>query len=295
VNDRPPDAPRREGLLIGLDDKFVPAAGALFASIGRHGCLPPGFPVVAVARELSEASVASLDRHARAAGLDLRVHLLAGGGDYGAVNDRYVASCYRLELDRVCRGLDRVLYLDCDLLVLDDLRPVLATALGGRTVAAVGNPPPLNRMGLAVRRRLVPPGRRDAPYFNAGVLLVDVERWAGEDVGPRAREIVNAHPDLRCLDQDALNVVLVDDWAALPSEWNVPAGDIRENPGWEMITRLDPGAGAEAERWVELQGRASILHFIGYPKPWHDGYAYPEHARLYETYRSAAAAVAGGG
>ena len=81
----------------------------------------------------------------------------------------------------------RVLWLDCDLLVLGDLARLWETALGGNSVLAtkdlfvhtVGA-----RFGVACHQELgINP---DAEYFNAGIMLIDVERWRSENIAARA-------------------------------------------------------------------------------------------------------------
>jgi lipopolysaccharide biosynthesis glycosyltransferase len=48
---------------------------------------------------------------------------------------------YRVLLPELLPVLDRVLYLDCDLIVTDSLDPLLDVDISGHLVAAVTNPP----------------------------------------------------------------------------------------------------------------------------------------------------------
>ncbi|EKM59540.1 glycosyltransferase family 8 protein [Phanerochaete carnosa HHB-10118-sp] len=104
--------------------------------------------------------------------------------------------------------VERVLYLDADVLVRADLRALWNTDLGGKPIGAtadVGHP-----MGHADVER--------GPYFNAGVLLLDLAK-----VRAVLRELFDAcrqRKDSLHRDQDALNVVFRDEWHPLDLKWN---------------------------------------------------------------------------
>ncbi|HXP73324.1 MAG TPA: glycosyltransferase family 8 protein, partial [Stellaceae bacterium] len=125
-----------------------------------------------------------------------------------------------LMADLLPRELDRILYLDGDILVRGELQKLWIVDLRGRTVGAVVDLPRYqfnHRLGL-------PP---DAPYFNAGVLLIDLRRWRQLDIGSRCLAFAREHPSrLQWWDQCALNFVLHDDWISLDRVWNFQSMDV---------------------------------------------------------------------
>jgi lipopolysaccharide biosynthesis glycosyltransferase len=88
-----------------------------------------------------------------------------------------------------------------------------------------------------------------APYFNAGVLLIDRARWAAADLSARALAFAQAHPD-RCLfaDQSALNAVAGGHWSDLSPRYN-----------YQSVHGL-----ADLARII----RPVLWHFAGPYKPW---------------------------
>lgn len=81
----------------------------------------------------------------------------------------------------------RVLWLDCDLLVIADLVRLWETPLRGNGVLATQDlfvPTVGARFGVACHRELGI--SRDAEYFNAGIMLIDLARWRSENVAARA-------------------------------------------------------------------------------------------------------------
>ena len=122
----------------------------------------------------------------------------------------------RLLIDRLLpTDIGRILYLDCDMIVRGDIKELWERDLTGKTVGAVREAVPYSNhatLGLPL----------GAPYFNAGVMLIDLERWRALEIGHRALDFVCNNPDkLLWWDQCALNLVLYEDWMSLENKWNV--------------------------------------------------------------------------
>lgn len=147
-------------------------------------------------------------------------------------------------------GEGRAIWLDCDVIVLDDLAELWRTPLGANVIGAAQDavvPAVSSRCGIAAYREL---GMNpDAKYFNAGVMLVDLEAWRSHGVRARAVEYLKrCESSVTFWDQEGLNVALAGAWAELDSRWNFNASI--------------PGA---RETRSELP---SIVHFAGGLKPW---------------------------
>jgi lipopolysaccharide biosynthesis glycosyltransferase len=104
--------------------------------------------------------------------------------------------------------VERVLYLDADMLVRRSLEELWSTDLEGASIGAVAD------IALPMGHEGVPRGR----YFNAGMLLIDVARARMHlpKLEARAHEL----KDSRLLDQDALNVHFAGDWTEVSPGWN---------------------------------------------------------------------------
>ncbi len=109
------------------------------------------------------------------------------------------------------------MYLDADILVLDDLESLWETDLEGAVVGAVLD-------GLDPKLKHGDPGFEEVPrvqdYFNSGVLLIDLGRWREERISERALELLINHPQSLFSDQDALNIVCDGRWKKLDPRWN---------------------------------------------------------------------------
>jgi lipopolysaccharide biosynthesis glycosyltransferase len=143
----------------------------------------------------------------------------------------------------------RAVYLDGDVLVTSDLSPLFDLELGDAPLAAV--------------RDYAVESTSSRPYFNAGVLVMDLERWRQTGFAERALAYADAQAEpLFWADQDAMNAV-VDEWHELDLRWNVQATVLRhiEDTRTDLTDRLS------RER-DDLYRTAAVLHFAGYHKPW---------------------------
>jgi lipopolysaccharide biosynthesis glycosyltransferase len=159
----------------------------------------------------------------------------------------------------------RVLYLDADILVLDDLQSLWETNLQEAIVGAVLD-------GLDPQLKNGVPGFENMPhvrnYFNAGVLLINLDRWRKEGITTKAIEYLALHPDSRFSDQDALNVVCDGRWKKLDPRWNFV-------DFYEKVKISD----------LSAQQRPGIVHFAAWDKPW-DARISHVNASFYNTFRS---------
>jgi lipopolysaccharide biosynthesis glycosyltransferase len=152
--------------------------------------------------------------------------------------------------------LRRTLYLDSDVIVRSDLSELWQLDLDGNVIGAV-----LNQRGHTLgTERGVPYYQElglspDLEYFNAGVLLVDLDAWRRHDTTLRCREILrDFHHRVLQYDQEVLNAALAGRWLSLGSEWNCMTF-------WRSVEECQPPYKGDL-------GRAVIRHFAGRDKPW---------------------------
>jgi lipopolysaccharide biosynthesis glycosyltransferase len=175
-----------------------------------------------------------------------------------------LATYYRLLAPSLVRER-RVIYLDSDLIVCSDLSKVWDTNLEGQAVAAcpnVGIPSCLGEMSSWREQGLNP---RD-PYFNAGVLLMDLDKWREDNVAQSVlANITNYEGVYEFADQDGLNAVLSDNWLELNKEWNAQIS----NDAFDLTTTPVSEVG--------------IIHYTGAFKPW-QWQAYGKRLPYYEQF-----------
>lgn len=122
----------------------------------------------------------------------------------------------------------RVLYLDCDIRVDGSIAPLLRLDMKGAAIAAVDDVMTYWHPGMVVgtpHPHLAALGfEPEWPYFNAGVMLLDCERWRRDQMTSAALECLSRlGPMAVHCDQDALNVAFRAQWLPLSPRWNFPA------------------------------------------------------------------------
>lgn len=200
---------------------------------------------------------------------------------------------FRVLLGELLSDRKRVLYLDSDLLIRDDLLELWQTELGESWCAAaadVGCPyfdayrvlRNIRRAGpyLSVfrpirnYRQLGFSGQE--PYFNSGLLLIDLEAWREEKIAERTLACLEANRRfVWCWDQYGLNVILAHHWKRWPVRWNVGA-HLYEYPN-------DQSLPLPVDECMEALANPAVIHFTTNRKPWTAGATHPHTAEFFEV------------
>jgi lipopolysaccharide biosynthesis glycosyltransferase len=161
------------------------------------------------------------------------------------------------------QDLDRVIYLDSDLVVEEDLANLWTLALGNAPMLAVQDYLlPIVSLPCALKEtyqtlHLSP----DAAYCNCGVMLINLKKWREEDLSRNVLEYTQEYYDyVYCADQDGINAVTCGKWQALDVRWNV-----------QVFGAINPRLSLPHQS-AELIKQAHILHFTTRLKPWHYNY-----------------------
>ncbi len=109
----------------------------------------------------------------------------------------------------------RLVYLDADTIVKHDISHLFALSMADALMAAV----PIKPQDFLEKRNHALGRESLTPYFNAGVLVVDVEKWNIEKLTKKAFELL-ATNQFDFLDQDVLNVLATDRLISLDWRWN---------------------------------------------------------------------------
>lgn len=171
------------------------------------------------------------------------------------------AAYYRILLSSVIDAtIDKILYLDCDIIVLGDISELFNIELDNYALAATSDISPYNsshRMFLQLQM--------DDNAFCSGFMMVNLKYWRDNNVqeklinfSTKKRKVVFLH------DQDSLNYVFKNKWFRLPFKWN--ATPLSICPIDNAMKSFD---------YVESYFTPKIMHYSGYFKPWNNAW-FPE-------------------
>lgn len=171
------------------------------------------------------------------------------------------AAYYRLDIAEILPAeVEKAIYLDCDLLVLQDIQLLWDIDLQGKPVGAVEDYGILASQGKRQEKAHSFGWQEENSYFNSGVLVIDLNKWRAADYGGQLLEKVNTKK-YRHHDQDALNDILQGNWCRLPLAWNVIP------PVFNMPLRVAMNKNLREQAVKALQAPA-IIHYAGGYKPW---------------------------
>lgn len=203
----------------------------------------------------------------------------------------------RLKLPSCLPDVPRCIYLDADLFVRHDVAELWHFDLRGMAVAAVKD---IVADFMEEGKRLLRIGD-DHIYFNAGVLLMDLDQLREIRLEEQAIAFAAAHPErITVVDQDILNFLLQGRVAYFDLEWNyclICLPDRNPDEPWHELQILY----SEDER-ARCAKDAAIVHFANFVKPWHctqEALQHPYFAEYFEyvalTLRSLARCTADNG
>lgn len=193
----------------------------------------------------------------------LEINKLIQSLDCSCEHLRWPPSMYaRMYLPSLLREESKVLYLDIDVLVLQDLAQMYQRDSGEGALASVVFEK--QNKDLEERKKLLHL-EVDHQYFNSGVMLMELERMRQANTVQQIQHCMSDHKyKFLYPDQDILNIVLGSRVAELHPKYNWPA----------MFTRkqiLSPKAscwGIQGSREaLSAALEPAIIHFFGSPKP----------------------------
>lgn len=168
------------------------------------------------------------------------------------------ASLLKYYIPNVLPELDKVLYLDTDILVLHDLTNIFNTDIEGKYLGAVKDPSWFFENTHVVELGLEKRGF----YFNSGVMLMNLDKIRKDNFITKLEEYTNNNYRTY-MDQDAFNVLAGNDVALLPFEANTM------NFFFEHIDLNTMGEFYE-RNWTDIDDvfkNAIVIHFASSKKP----------------------------
>lgn len=171
--------------------------------------------------------------------------------DYGAYIRLYLGECLK--------QIDKVLYLDCDIIVNDSLADLWDTDLTGYAVAGVRDRindyiRVYNRLGYPM-----PEG-----YINSGMMLINLKKWREDDFFKKAQQLAceKGASVLKNHDQDIINAIYHGQILMLPFRYNLLEYYLYVEEWLYLDRKYYPEI-------IDACKNPAIIHFCMPQKPWH--------------------------
>ena len=170
---------------------------------------------------------------------------------------------YRLYLGMLLPStIKKIIYIDGDMIVRRSLMPLWNLDMEGKAIAAASD---TDFFCEEYFKRLEYP--KDMGYFNAGILVINLEYWRNKNLLSPFIDFMIQHKDkIKNYDQDVLNYVLRDCKINLPIKYNLQSGFLSTEKSFGPYYRTEIKA-AIAD--------PAVLHYTGGSKPWHCSCRHP--------------------
>ena len=248
---------------FGCDAGYLQPLTIAISSVLTHAREPSELRFWLITKSLNQTELAPLRRMIEDVGARLETRAPVARENIGdmPLGEHFTeATYYRLLFAELLPpSVKRLIYLDSDVIVRHEIEELWTVNLGTNSTGAVFNPRALNyrQMGLA----------RETDYFNAGVLLLNLEAWREQQIHHRALKFAADFPGkLVCADQDALNHVLAGAWTRL---------DLRWNQQYKFFKQSARQLGVPLLALWRARSRPYVVHYSTNTKPWHSGNQHP--------------------
>lgn len=158
---------------------------------------------------------------------------------------------FRFKLPSLLPGIDKIMYLDCDMIVFRDLSELFQTDINNYYAGMVLDASTKLSPNANQERLELP---ENSSYFNTGLIIINLKKWREEKIEQKLFEWTKENKErIIWVEQDAVNVVFHGFIRELPEEYNIQLNYYNNR---EILSNL-----------VE---KMHIIHYCGLGKPWNN-------------------------
>ncbi|MTC55709.1 MULTISPECIES: lipopolysaccharide 3-alpha-galactosyltransferase [Providencia] len=158
--------------------------------------------------------------------------------------------------------LERIIYMDADIMCQGSLKEILDIQFSHDEIAAVV--PERDSEWWKKRANALGIPSIEKGYFNAGFLVLNLASWKKNDISLKAMDLLSqdeVKSKISYLDQDILNMLLTGKVIYLDQKYNTQ---------YSLNYELQNG-----KKENPITNKTILIHYIGPTKPWHDWANYP--------------------
>lgn len=235
-------------IFFATDDNYIPFLDVAISSLIQNASKEYKYKIIVLNTGIRAENIAKVklleSDYASITFTDISEHIEEIRNKLRNVYHFGLAAYYRLFIESLFPNYHRVLYLDCDIVVLGDISKLYFTDLKGNMLAGaveqfVYHTPEFSNY---TREAL---GVEPKDYINSGIIIMDLDKFRAEKIEDRFTDILNTFNFLSIApDQDYLNFLCHNKILILPNEWNRTPIELEE------------------------EAKPLIAHFALYKKPW---------------------------
>lgn len=261
-------------ICLSSDDKYAPHLAVTIKSILHNASANDSIAIFILDAGISSENKYKLG-HISSRNLKFIRYYHVDCAEY----DRYIiqnthisaAMFAKYKIAHILKDINKVIYLDCDLIVNSSLSELFETNIDNYHIAGVED------VGYVYHRLFNDKLIYKNQYINTGVMLINLDVWRKYDICNKLFNYTIEHTDKIqiCFDQDVINAVLYDKCKQLDYKWNVQDSFYRYNDEMKINSNV--------MKIILSSVKPAIIHFTGPAKPWNK-YNLNSKSHLYYKY-----------
>jgi len=235
-------------IFFSTDDNYIPYLDVAVSSLIANASKKYNYRLIVLNTGLCPESMAKVKRNERPGFciefFDISRHVENIKAHFKNVYHFSVVTYYRLFIASLFPQYERIVYLDCDLVVLGDISQLYYTELGENILGAASEQFVQNTKEFReyAEKAL---GVNPDEYVNAGVLLINLKEFRKQRIEESFIRLITEYDfDLLDPDQAYLNYLCQNKIHHLPNGWNK-----------EPLP-------------LPCEGKKNLVHYALYKKPW---------------------------
>ena len=235
-------------IFFSTDDNYIPYLDVAITSLIENASKDYNYKIVVLNTGISPENIAKVKINERPGFsidfIDISKRVENIKSHFKNVYHFSIAAYYRLFIASLFPQYDKILYLDCDLVVLGDISELYNTNLGENILGVVSDLYVRNTKEFRIYAQKAI-GVNPDTYFNSGVLAINLKQFRKEKIEEKFIALITKYDfDLLDPDQAYLNYLCFNKTYMLPNGWNKVPSD------------------------VPCEGNKNIVHYALYKKPW---------------------------
>ena len=235
-------------IFFSTDDNYIPYLDVAVSSLIANASRDYSYRIIVLNTGLRSDNIAKVKQNERPGFaidfIDISKRIEKIRSHFKNIYHFSIVTYYRLFIASLFPQYDKILYLDCDIVVLGDVAELYHTDLGQNILGAVTDQYVCNTMEFRLYAEKAI-GVDPDTYFNAGILVISLDQFRKNRIEQKFIRLITEYDfDLLDPDQAYLNYLCFGKTHMLPNGWN------------------------KAPMALPCEGKKNIVHYALYKKPW---------------------------
>lgn len=235
-------------IFFSTDDNYIPYLDVAVSSLIANASRDYSYRIIVLNTGLRSDNIAKVKQNERPGFaidfIDISKRIEKIRSHFKNIYHFSIVTYYRLFIASLFPQYDKILYLDCDIVVLGDVAELYHTDLGQNILGAVTDQYVCSTREFRLYAEQAI-GVDPDTYFNAGILVISLDQFRKNRIEQKFIRLITEYDfDLLDPDQAYLNYLCFGKTHMLPNGWN-----------------KEPMA-------LPCEGKKNIVHYALYKKPW---------------------------